>query len=270
MNPVICMVAPNGARRIRSDHEQIPLDAEALARTASLSVKEGATAIHVHVRDDNGRHSLSVELYRQAIESIRRACGDDLFIQVTTESAGIYDVHQQIAMVYQLQPQAVSLSVTELARAEPDEISALDHWMHEKQILPQWIIYSEVDLQRYTEWLDNGVLCGSAYPVLFVLGSYRERIDADIDMLYPFLSSTDRVSSWMVCAFGFREQVIMKQVIGEGGHIRVGFENNLWLTDKVIAKDNAELVALNIASIREHDSSVATVEQTRRLLTPDW
>jgi len=275
------MVAPNGARRNKSDHQQLPMTAGELAQTAKSVVAAGATALHLHVRDADGKHSLDVDLYRQAITAIRDVCGQDLLLQVTTEAAGIYVVQQQIEMVYQLQPQAVSLSVRELAAATRHDISALDRWMREHRVLPQWILYSDADLQLYKNWLTEAVLCGSAYPVLFVLGNYGKKIIAEIDMLDPFISpelstpgsasrSTTIFSSWMVCAFGYNEQAIMKTVIAKGGHMRVGFENNIQRPDRMPVKDNAELVDNSVAAVKKQGMSMANVELTQQILTPLW
>ena len=270
MNPVICMVAPNGARRLKSDHQQIPYTAAELAQTAKSVIAAGATALHLHVRDAEGKHSLSAKLYQTATDAIKDVCGNDIFLQVTTEAAGIYHVQQQIELVYQLKPQAVSLSVRELSVADEKDITSLDKWMHDQQVLPQWIIYDENDLQKYRHWLNKGVLCASAYPVLIVLGNYSKKIVADIGMLEPFVHSTELFSSWMVCAFGYTEQDIMKTVIAKGGHMRVGFENNLQRPDKEQVEDNAELVTLSVASVQKQGLSMASPKQTLQLLTPAW
>jgi len=270
MHPVICMVAPNGARRSKSDHKQLPVTADELAHTAESITAAGATALHLHVRDAEGKHSLSIERYRKAIHAIRNRCGEHLLLQVTTESVGVYSVEQQMDLVYQLQPQAVSLSVRELARADQKAITALDSWMRDCHVLPQWILYSDDDLRQYQHWLRENVLCGRAYPVLIVLGNYSQQVNGDISMLQPFLTSTSLFSSWMVCVFGYSEQEVMKKVVTKGGHMRVGFENNLYRSDKTPVNDNAELVKTSVASVHEAGLSMATVEQTCQQLQPDW
>ena len=270
MKPVICMVAPNGARRTKSDHQAIPLTPDELAHTAQSVVAAGATALHLHVRDADGKHSLNVDLYRQAIDAIGNVCGQALLLQVTTEAAGIYEVQQQIELIYDLQPQAVSLSVRELAAATQQDISALDIWMRDHQVLPQWILYNENDLQQYKSWVKEGVLSGTAYPVLFVLGNYVKNIVAEVEMLDAFLPSMSSVSCWMVCAFGHTEQAVMKSVIANGGHMRVGFENNIWRLNHEQVKDNAELVSTALFSVGEQGLVSATGAQTRQLLTPQW
>jgi uncharacterized protein (DUF849 family) len=58
-------------------------------------------------------------------------------------------------------------------------------------------------------------------------------------------------ATWMICAFGPHEHACAQAAIAEGGHVRVGFENNLWLPDGRVAKSNAVLVALAAEAARE-------------------
>ncbi len=51
-----------------------------------------------------------------------------------------------------------------------------------------------------------------------------------------------------------------------GGHVRVGFEDNLYLRKGQLAKSNAELVRHTAGLIRSLDREVATVEEARKIL----
>ena len=48
-----------------------------------------------------------------------------------------------------------------------------------------------------------------------------------------------------------------------GGHVRIGFENNILLADGSTASDNAALIAQFTASIRESKRRPATVDEVR-------
>jgi uncharacterized protein (DUF849 family) len=71
MRSLLVMVAPNGARRTKADHPHLPLTPAVIAREAELCAAAGATVLHVHVRDQDGRHSLDPTLYRAAIDVAR-------------------------------------------------------------------------------------------------------------------------------------------------------------------------------------------------------
>ncbi len=265
--PMVIMVAPNGARKTCHDHSAIPITPEELALTAEACLDAGACAMHLHVRDAEARHSLDPDRYRAALDAIHARVGDRLLLQVTTEAVGFYSAEEQIAVVRELVPEAVSLAVRELARAGEEAIAELDNWMCEQGVLPQWILYSSEDQALLHDWIRRDVLSASSYPVLFVLGQYTPSIDATPEMLQAFRKE----KSWMACAFGAPEGLIMQSVADLGGHARVGFENNLVGRDGLPAPDNASLVRsladyLHTGKVRRP----ASAEEAREILRPFW
>ena len=66
-SPALIIVAPNGARRTRDDHPALPVTIEQTVETAVACRQAGAGAIHLHVRDEKGRHSLDPGLYTEAV-----------------------------------------------------------------------------------------------------------------------------------------------------------------------------------------------------------
>src|SRR6202008_3948323 len=82
---VVLAVAPNGGRKTKADHPALPLTSGELARAAAECLERGASMIHLHVRDAEGRHSLDPEAYRAAIASICQEVGDRLVLQITSE-----------------------------------------------------------------------------------------------------------------------------------------------------------------------------------------
>ncbi|MHA1571267.1 MAG: 3-keto-5-aminohexanoate cleavage protein, partial [Alphaproteobacteria bacterium] len=112
--PALLMVAPNGARRGKVDHPALPITAGELAADAALCREAGAGAIHLHVRGDDGGHILDAERYREAMAEVNGATGGDLVIQITTESVGLYQPEQQMALVREVRPEFVSLAIREL------------------------------------------------------------------------------------------------------------------------------------------------------------
>jgi 3-keto-5-aminohexanoate cleavage enzyme len=112
MNSLSIMVAPNGARKSKDDHPGVPITTEEIAIEAAACAAAGAQAIHLHVRDAQGRHSLDPA--RSAIAAVRKAAGVELIAQITTESAGRFSPLEQIQTVRVVCPEAVSVAVKEL------------------------------------------------------------------------------------------------------------------------------------------------------------
>ncbi len=51
-----------------------------------------------------------------------------------------------------------------------------------------------------------------------------------------------------------------------GGHVRVGFEDNIFVERRVLAKSNAELVQKVVRIARELDREVASPDEARAIL----
>jgi uncharacterized protein (DUF849 family) len=265
------MVAPNGVRRTKADHPQLPLTPAEIAREAELCCAAGATILHLHVRGSEGRHSLDPKLYRAAIEAVRQALGDRVAIQVTTEAGNRYGPTDQIAVVRQLRPEAVSLALPELIPddAAAGEAAAFLSWLKREHIAPQYILYTPNDVARFHALHRRGVIPQRRPFALFVLGRYV-RPTAPTELrprdLLPYLKAHDADCPWAVCAFGPRESACVVTAAGLGGHVRVGFENNLWLVDGRVAASNADLVEQVAVGARLLGRPLADIATTRAFL----
>jgi len=266
-SPAVLCVAPNGARRGRADHAAIPLAPHELARDAMACREAGASVIHLHVRDDEGRHCLDAARYRVAMSHIEAAVGDEMLIQVTTEAVGIYTAAQQMALVRELRPAATSVALRELA---PDESAVAEAarffaWARSERIALQFIVYSPEEARRLARLAGDGVLAVDAPNTLFVLGRYTEGQQSDARDLVDFLNGWPDDWPWSVCAFGVAEAQCMAAAIGLGGHARVGFENNLQRPDGSLAGANADLVANARAIVAATGRPLASADEARRV-----
>lgn len=239
-------VAPNGAHRTKVDHPALPMTTGEIAQTAQACFAAGATGIHLHVRDDTGKHSLDAGRYREAIAAIT-ARVPAMKIQVTTEAAGIYSVIEQFACLQQLAPNAASVSIREMAR-DVQAAARLYAFAAEAGIKLQHILYSPKDVAQLRAWLDDGCIPAQMRSAIFVLGQYHPPVLATPDDLTPFLVAAKGLHlDWAICAFGRHELACAVHAQKLGGHIRIGFENNFDLPNGTPARDNAQLITLAIA-----------------------
>lgn len=243
--PVILCCAPNGARRGLSDHAAIPVTPEAMAETAKHCLDAGVSILHCHARDADGRHSLDPELNRQYLEAVRRAVGEELLVQLTTEAAGIYSRDVQTALVRALRPESFSIAMRELCpddSAEADYAALLSSVVTEG-VRIQHIVYSADELRRFIALQSKGVVPEARPFLLFVLGRYSG-VQASARELLPFLRVLEgRDWPWMMCAFGMQESTCAVAAAALGGHVRLGFENNLQGPDGSLYADNAQGVS---------------------------
>ncbi|RFB78440.1 3-keto-5-aminohexanoate cleavage protein [Methylovirgula sp. 4M-Z18] len=241
------MVAPNGGRRTKQDHPALPLGPAELAATAAACREAGAAAIHIHVRDADNRHLLDADAYRAALQAIRNAAGDRMIVQITSEALGIYQPDQQMAVVKAVRPEAVSLALRELVpeAAHEPAFAAFLTWLKAERILPQIILYTPEEAARLADMQQRGVIPWDHVPVLYVLGRYTANQTSTPQDLDPFLvPSQPQAPHWSVCAFGRYEAACVLAAALRGGHMRVGFENNLWRPDGTPAQDNAAQIGL--------------------------
>ena len=148
-----------GVRGKGNKERTVPLEPEELARTAAACADAGASMIHVHVRDDGGRHSLDRERYGDAVAAIRAAVGDAMLIQLTSEAAGRYNAKEQIRLLYELAPEGLSVSIGLREFFSDDETdedaSQLMFWLDRRDTLLQYILYTPEEVERYQPHQDD-------------------------------------------------------------------------------------------------------------------
>lgn len=243
------MVAPNGAKKQKSDHPAVPITLGEVALTAAQCQAAGADGLHAHLRDADGVHILDAGLYSELLQEVAlQAPG--MLTQITTEAVGRYTPPEQRAVVRAVKPKAVSVALREMLAAPSEETEARSfyHWAYEAEIAVQHILYDTADVKRLAAAIDAGTIVAADLQVLFVLGRYAAGQQSSPDDLIPFLEARAAAPSlhagdWAVCAFGALETQCLAACVAQGGKVRVGFENSLMMADGSIAKDNAARVA---------------------------
>lgn len=266
---VMIMVAPNGARRTKADHPALPMTAEELARDAQECREAGAAAIHMHVRGPDGGHVLDAGLYREAMQAVHEATGGDMAVQITTEAVGVYTADRQMAVVRDVVPRAVSMALKELVPDDASKAAAGDffRWMTEGGVSPQFILYEAGEVDRFFRLKEEGVIPFAHPFLLFVLGRYATDQQSSSEDLTPFLDALgDREAPWAICAFGRHELSCAEAAIAVGGHVRVGFENNLHMADGSLAGSNADLVAATAEGVRRLGHEVMTAQEAKAFM----
>ena len=263
--PLILAVAPNGAYKQPSDHPAVPITAAALAETAKACLDAGAAMLHMHVRETDGRHSLDVGIYRDALRVVRRAVGDAMVLQVTSEAAGRYQAPVQVAMVQALAPEAVSIGLREIDKPEIGDrgLEQFFGWLARERVMTQVILYDVADLRRWQDLRARGIVPEAPWFLLFVLGRYTAGQTTSPRDLLPFLQAHEGAEPWAVCAFGATENACIAAAAALGGHARVGFENNLLQKDGATAVDNRVLVRQAAQAAEALGRPLATAAQVR-------
>ena len=264
----ILMAAPNGARKTHDDHPNLPVNIDETVAEAERCHAAGATVLHAHVRGDSAEHVLDPERYRELFQAMAvRVPG--MLLQMTTEAVGRYTPRQQAECVYALKPQMISLAVREMAAVDSDlDLAATFYrWTAENGVHVQHIVYDAGDLQRLFALQDLGIIPQGRLCTLFVLGRYLENRESEPLDIEPFLKiKADRTMDWFVCAFGSREQDCVLSALRQGGHGRIGFENNLLRPDGSVADNSAEQIATLRSTAEAEGITIADSGQTISIL----
>lgn len=250
MTAPLIMVAPNGARRSLADHSALPVDLADIVETARGCYAAGADALHLHVRDADGQHSLDAGRYREALAELD-AQVPDLDVQITTEAAGRYAPQSQFDCLAQVNPKWASISVREINRA-PDLAARVYALCADQGTRVQHIIYDDADLTLLHRWRECGVVRPQQGELILVLGAYdppRAGTPDDLQRILPKLNAL----RFAVCAFGPQEETALLAAAQQGAEIlRVGFENNLTAPDGTLWGSNADAVSSLYARLKRN------------------
>lgn len=262
----IIMAAPNGARKIKTDHPNLPITITETVDVACRCFDAGASILHAHIRDDKGQHSLDSYRYGELLNQMAKTV-PDMLVQITTESAGIFTPKQQATCLLEVQPPFASVGVREMT-GNGDEKSlafAADIYarVNAQGTSIQHIVYSPDDLDFLIALKQQRIIPDGKLHALLVLGRYNPGFVSDSAELDGFFGKNlNTLDSWMLCAFGASEYDSITKAIEHGGHGRIGFENNMYLRDGSLASCTSDL----IRQITDH-MQTAKGEDTASILT---
>tara|TARA_R110002124_G_scaffold86958_4_gene224302 strand:+ start:1884 stop:2633 length:750 start_codon:yes stop_codon:yes gene_type:complete len=246
MKPFKLTVAPNGARLQKSDHPALPISIAEIVACARDCFVAGADEIHLHVRHSDGCHSLDAGQYSEALTELALVV-PEMSVQITTESAGVFDVDAQLACLQSLKPSAASISVREMAR-NADLAKRVYGLCADVGTNVQHILYSPECVTQLLKWRADGTILAAQKDAIFVLGHYNPPVLATPSHLDVFLNAIDGHDiTWSACAFGLNEHACLSRAIQMGGHARIGFENNHQSADGKIFADNSASITAFLA-----------------------
>ncbi|MDP3861736.1 MAG: 3-keto-5-aminohexanoate cleavage protein [Phaeovulum sp.] len=240
------MLAPNGARRSKTDHPALPVTIAEIVEAARTSHAAGAGALHAHVRDMTGAHVLDAGLYGELIAEMARVV-PAMPVQITTEAAGRYAPPAQRALLDRLRPEGVSVALAEmLSDGDTTAARRFYHGLAAAGVAVQHILYRPTEVQALAAEIARGTIPRAGLQCLIVLGRHSAGLVSDPADLAEFvtaLAGLPEPADWAACAFGPTETACLAAAFAAGGKARVGFENSLWNADGSLARDNAERVA---------------------------
>jgi 3-keto-5-aminohexanoate cleavage enzyme len=270
---VIMTVAPTGSVPTRADTPYLPITADEVVEETIRSYNAGASVVHLHARDPlSGTPTASLEIFRAYLEGIRARC--PIITQITTgggaTSLGL-SYEDRLRPVMELRPDSASLNAGSMNFGRkvfpnpPEVLELYARRMTEIGVMPEFEIYDLSMIQNVDVWVRKPGLAPPPYQNSFVMGVVGG-IPATVKNLLALVESLPPGDTWQVIGVGRHQFSLGTMGMLLGGNLRVGFEDNLYLSKGVLARSNAELVEKAVRLIRELGLEVATVEEAREML----
>lgn len=281
---IIC-VAPTSNFHGKEANPALPEQPEEVAEEGYKCWNEGAAIVHIHARDKSGVPTNDPEVFREIDQKIR-AKGCDIVIQHSTAPAlrvqdlkagGQIDIWAGAKSI-EPRPEMASLNVglgAVMYRGlempilwTRSFIEANAKRMLEMGIKPEIEIYNTGMMEDVYNLIDRGLLT-KPYWLSFVMGMNRVNQGAvrySPKLLANYVDLLPEEA--MFTTLGIMETEIQACTLSIllGGHVRVGFEDNINYRKGEKARDNAQLVARIAMFGRELGREVASPREARGLL----
>ncbi len=270
MDPLIITAAITGAETTREMNPKLPITPKEQAAAAAECVEAGASIIHLHVRDESGAPTQSLDRFRESIQEMRKACPKETIIQVSTGGAVGEPMEKRIAPIKELKPEMATLNIASMNFGDdvfinrPADVNELAKHMRDLNVVPEVEIYDAGHIGIAKKMLKAGLLKKPIH-YQFVLG-VDGGLSGDLRSLTFMINSIDPDDTWALAGIGRWELPCSFIAVACGGHVRVGFEDNVYYYKGELAKSNAQLVARVARVAKEAGRPVATPAQARQML----
>jgi 3-keto-5-aminohexanoate cleavage enzyme len=267
MSKLIITAAITGAETAKHMNPKLPCSPEEQAEAAFECWKAGAAIVHLHVRDAEEKPSQSLELFEKVSRLIRARC--DLILQFSTGGAVGTPVSQRIAPLA-LKPEMASLNVgsinfgDEVFENLPKDVEALAKEMKRLNIKPEIEVYDLGMLEYGVSLVRSGLIPAPAH-FQFVMGT-KHGISGNPENVFLMKSKLPEGCTFAVAGVGRNQLQVAPLAIVSGGHVRVGFEDNLYYSKGVLADSNAQFVSRIVDLAKLLQREVASPAEAKKIL----
>jgi 3-keto-5-aminohexanoate cleavage enzyme len=266
-NPLIITCPVVGAELSKANYPYLPTTPEEIAESARGAVEAGASIVHLHVRDEEGKPTQRMEVFAEVTEKIRGRC--ECIIQYSTGGAVSTPLDQRCAPL-KLKPDMATLSMgtmnfgPDIFENTETTIRAVSQAIQENGVLPELEIFDYGMMDTVDRFLEKGFI-REKFHVDFVLG-VPGGMSGDIKNLVLLKERLRVGQTWTVAGLGRFQLPLSAHAIAMGGHVRVGIEDNMYYRKGELAQSNAQLVERVIRIAEELDRAIASVKEAEEML----
>ncbi len=267
MNKLIITAALTGAEVTREQQPNLPITPDEIADAAHECFLAGASIVHVHARDDSGKPTQNAETYQIIKDRIEERCS--IIFQPSTGGAVWHKFEERVGPL-KTNPEMATLSTGTCNFGRDVFFNPLGHIekfaseMKERGIKPEIEVFERGMIANAMRLVKKGLLDS---PIHFdlVMG-VPGAIPGDVRDLVYLVCSLPSDSTWTVAGIGRFELPLAVHAIAMGGHVRVGFEDNIYYAKGEPASSNAQLVSRIARIATELGREIATPDEARQIL----
>jgi len=264
---LIITVAPTGKKGTKQHHPRLPMTPAEIAEEVYWARQAGASIVHLHVRDSLGKDSHNPQIFKETIELIRQRC--DIIIQIST-SGNVEDSIEDRLAPLSLRPEMATLIAGTVNFQDEVFYSPKPYMELAAEKMREYGVKPELDVMEIGAVNNAQVLAEKGLissPIHFnLLFGLPGSIPASVRNVLYMVESLPPRSTWSLSAVGKWELPLTTMAILLGGHVRVGFEDNLYYRKGVKAESNAQLVERTARIARELGREVAFPAEAREIL----
>jgi len=269
MEKLIITAAICGAEVLKEHNPAVPYTVEECVREAKSAYDAGASIIHLHVRYDDGTPTQDKARFKEVIDAIHKVC-PDVIIQPSTGGA-VGMTNDERLQPTELSPEMATLDCGTLNFGGDDifentenTIKYFGNKMIERGIKPELEVFDKSMIDMALRLHKKGFIQKPMH-FDFVMG-VNGGISGELRDFTFLKGSIPSDATYTVAGVGRYEFPLAVASIIEGGHVRVGFEDNVFLSKGVLAKSNGELVAKVVRFAKELSRDIATPTEARQIL----
>ncbi|MGB5988407.1 MAG: 3-keto-5-aminohexanoate cleavage protein [Marinifilaceae bacterium] len=269
MEKLIITAAISGAEVLKEHNPAVPYTLEECVREAKSAYEAGASIIHLHVREDDGTPTQDKNRFEVIMAAIKKECPDAIIQPSTGGAVGMTD--DERLQPTELCPEMATLDCgtcnfggDDVFTNTENTIKYFGEKMIERNIKPECEVFDKSMIEMALRLAKKGFI---KHPIHFdfVMG-VNGGIGGELRDFIFMRGSIPADATYTVAGIGRYEFPLAAAAIIDGGHVRVGFEDNVFISKGVPAKSNGELVAKVVRMANELGRQIATPAEARKIL----
>lgn len=271
LEDLIITAAICGAEVSKNDNPSIPYTIQEIGKEAENAYKAGASIIHLHLRNDDGTPTQDKERFKDCIFEIRKRCPDVIIQPSTGGAIGMKNKERLQPIYLDPPPEMASLDCGTMNFGGDDifintenDIIYFAEEMNKLGIKPELECFDKGMVDTALRLYRKGIIKSPMHFNL-VLG-VNGGIKASARDLIFLVESLPKPATYTVTGIG-RYQFTMATIsIIIGGHVRVGFEDNIYISKGILAESNGDLVEKIVNISKKLGRKIASPQTARKIL----